>query len=196
MVATIPGSDEADSAAGSQAALAAMDANGAVVVGASAEGLSSKLPVEIAWSFNPWRANWRRPALALAIELAAAVGAGWSFSWPHFWPQALGWGGISILLLFGMTAAIFIPASYKLDAQGVLVNFLGAPSFRKWEHYRNFYVHDTGVHLTTMPKPSGLDPFRGHYLQYGLPGSQGEKALVVPFIREHMRLFLGQPPAA
>lgn len=106
--------------------------------------------------------------------------------WPY---RMLGWAGVSFLLLFGMTATLFLPVRYKLDAKGVTVYFLGAPSHRSWEHYRNFYVHDTGVHLTTMPKPSGLDPFRGHYLQYS-----GNKKEVVAYIKEHM-VLRGQPEA-
>jgi hypothetical protein len=148
-----------------------------------------------AWSYNPWRANWRRPALALLLELAVAALAGWSFSAPAWWPQAFAWGVISFALLSGMTAMVFLPVRYKLSAAGVAVHLLGAPSFRKWEHYRNYYVHKTGVHLTTMPKPSALDPFRGHYLQFGVPGGPGARERVVPFIEEHLRPFIGQTTA-
>jgi hypothetical protein len=86
---------------------------------------------------------------------------------PNWWPQALGWGGFSFLALLGMTANLFLPVRYRLDDKGVTVYFpFGVPSFRDWAHYRNFYVHDTGVHLTTMPQPSALDPFRGHLLLF------------------------------
>ncbi len=95
----------------------------------------------------------------------------------------LAWGGVSLLLLLGFTAVIYLPVRYKLDSRGATVTFLGAPSFRPWEHYRNFYVHDTGVHLTTMPKPSGLDPFRGHFLQYS-----GNREAVVSYIKAHLKL--------
>jgi hypothetical protein len=195
VVTATPDQGGVERAPGSPATIAAMDTIPPLVDQAPAGPPPLSPPAELAWSYNPWRANWRRPVLALLIELGASVAAGWSFSWPDVWPHALGWGGFSILLLFSMTAPIFIPARYKLDAEGVMVRFLGAPGFRKWAHYRNYYVHDTGVHMTTMPKPSRLDPFRGHYLQYGVPGSQGERALVVPFIKEHLREYLGQPPA-
>jgi len=85
----------------------------------------------------------------------------------EFWPiQLLGWAGISLALLLAMTATLYLPIRYRLDEKGVMVFFLGAPNFRRWSHYRNFYVHDTGIHLTTMPTPSALDPFRGHYLRF------------------------------
>ena len=85
----------------------------------------------------------------------------------EIWPQQLvGWAGISLLLLLAMTSTLYLEVRYRLDPEGVTVFFLGAANFRKWQHYRNFYVHDTGVHLTTMPKPSPLDPFRGHFLRF------------------------------
>lgn len=95
----------------------------------------------------------------------------------------LAWAGGSLLLLLGFTAVIYLPVRYKLDSRGATVTFLGAPSFRPWKHYRNFYVHDTGVHLTTMPKPSGLDPFRGHFVQYS-----GNREAVVSYIKAHVKL--------
>jgi hypothetical protein len=150
---------------------------------------------ELAWGYNPWRANLRRPLLALLLEVVVAAMAGWSSTYPHWWPQALGWGGVSLLLLLGMTATIFLPVRYKLDLQGVTVYFLGAPSFRKWEHYRNFYVHKTGVHLTTLPQPSGLDPFRGHFLQYGAADGPGTAEQVAQYVEEHLRPYLGKPAA-
>ncbi len=153
------------------------------------------MPAELAWTYNPWRANPRRPVTALLLELAVASAAGWSSSWPDWWPQCIGWGGLSLLLLLGMTATIFLPVRYKLDVQGVTVSFLGAPSFRKWAHYRNFYSHDTGVHLTTMPTPSGLDPFRGHYLQYGAADSMGRREQVLAFVQQHLQEYRGKPAA-
>jgi hypothetical protein len=137
------------------------------------------------WTYNPWRdasgPAWRRPWVAMLLILLVAAVAGYSFSAPDWWPQALGWGGVALLMLVGSTASLFLPVRYRLDPRGVTVWFLAAPSFRPWEHYRNYYVHDTGVHLTTMPTPSGLDPFRGHLLLYA-----GNKASVVEYIKGHI----------
>lgn len=143
----------------------------------------------LTWSFSPWRANWRKPAAALTLEVLIAALAGVSFTWPDWWPAMIGWGFIGLVLMLGMTITLFVPVRYKLDERGVTVTFLAAPSFRSWEHYRNFYPHDTGVHLTTMPQPSALDPFRGHFLQY-----TGNKREVDEFIESHMTLR-GQPEA-
>lgn len=145
------------------------------------ENAQSAASGELSWHFNPWLADWRRPALALGLELLVAALAGYTFTTPDWWPQALGWGGISLALLLAMTTTIYLPVRYRLDQQGVTTYFIGTPTFRKWQHYRNFYAHEKLVHLTTMPKPSRLDPFRGHSLQFA-----GNRAEVLAFIREHM----------
>jgi len=147
------------------------------------------VPDAVTWAFNPWRANWRRPAAALAIELFFAFLGGFSFTWPDWWPAMLGWAFLGLLLLLGMTSTVFLPVRYRLDARGVTVFFLGVAGFRGWEHYRNFYPHDTGVHLTTMPQPSALDPFRGHFLRYA-----ENKLEVDRYVQDHMTLR-GQPEA-
>jgi hypothetical protein len=211
------------------------------------------------WSFNPWRADWRRPALALAACLAVAAVFGYSVAVPNFsggymqrlreegrlvaydiatdpaeagepltpqnsirvepvadvpaavacgeltaaqaqaieqargmvtrleaqerhWRgQWLAWSAISLLFLLGMTLVIYTPVGYTLDARGVTVRFMGVDSFRPWEHYRNFYAHARVVHLTTMPRPSRLDPFRGHPLQFS-----GNRDRVLAYLGGHI----------
>jgi len=143
----------------------------------------------LSWTYNPWRADWRKPALALLIEVGVAALAGLSTSQPGAPGSALGWSAFALLLLLGMTATIFTPVSYRLDEKGVSVRFVGTPSFRRWEHYRNYYVHKPGVHLTTMPQPSALDPFRGHMLMF-----DGNREAVVEYIARH--IVKEQAPAA
>lgn len=144
-------------------------------------------PCRLQWTFNPWQRNWRRPAGALALILLIAAIAGFCFTYPGWWPSMIGWGGIGLLLMLGMTTTIYLPTHYQLDERGVEVRFLGTRSFRKWDHYRNFYAHDTGVHLTTMPQPSRLDPFRGHYLLFN-----ENREEILAFIKAQMKLR-GEP---
>ncbi|MDQ3024074.1 MAG: hypothetical protein M3R04_06795 [bacterium] len=138
----------------------------------------------LSWSFNPWRdrLGWRHPAVALLLLLAVATIAGYAFSAPQWWPGMLAWGLLALAALLGMTANLFLPVRYRLDERGVTVHFLGVPNFRPWEHYRNYYVHDTGVHLTTMPTPSALDPFRGHLLLFNRNREE-----VVAMVKAHIK---------
>jgi len=101
----------------------------------------------------------------------------------HWIGQAIGWSFISFVLLISLTAMIYLPVRYKLDARGITTYLAGVPTHRPWSHYRNFYVHDTGVHVTTMPEPSALDAFRGHYLQFAENRDE-----VVAFLEKYMTL--------
>ena len=102
--------------------------------------------------------------------------------------HAIAWGALSLAFLFGMNLTLFVPTTYRLDSEGVTVRYLGTTGFRKWGHYRNYYFHDTGVHMTTMPQPSRLDPFRGHFLRYS-----NNREAVNAYITEHMKEWKGKP---
>ena len=154
----------------------------------SAAPAAAPVPQELNWTFNPWRDDWRRPASVLAGELVFSPLAGYAFTAPWWWPSIIGWSTISLLLLLGMTAILLLPVRYRLDQRGVTVYFpFGAPSFRAWEHYRNFYPHRRVVHLTTMPQPSPLDPFRGHALQFAPDGQPGDRSGVLAMLSTHIR---------
>lgn len=100
----------------------------------------------------------------------------------QFAGQWLLWSCVTIVLMLGMTAPLYLPAHYRLDDKGVTVSFAGVPSVRRWEHYRNFYPHQRLVHLTTLPRPSALDPFRGHSLCFN-----GNRDEVLAFLEQHVR---------
>lgn len=100
----------------------------------------------------------------------------------QFAGQWLLWGVFSAMLLLAMNASLYLPVRYELNEQGVRVEFMGVPSLRRWEHYRNYYAHERLVHLTTLPKPSALDPFRGHSLLFS-----GNREEVLGFIGERVK---------
>lgn len=143
----------------------------------------------LSWSYNPWvdsRARgWKRPPVALALLLLCCLIAAWSLAERRVWQELLAWTSVGMAISMAMCAALFLPVQYRLDEKGVTVSFLLVPSFRPWEHYRNYYVHDTGVHLTTMPQPSPLDAFRGHFIQYG--GGDGQREKIEPYLAAHIK---------
>ena len=100
----------------------------------------------------------------------------------QFPQQWLLWSCVTCVMILGMTAPLYLPARYTLDESGVTVHFMGVPSKRRWEHYRNFYPHEHLVHLTTMPRPSALDPFRGHSVFFN-----GNREAVLEFVGEHVK---------
>jgi len=127
------------------------------------------------WRYSPWSKRPLKTWALLAVNLAVAAVVYFTF------PEK-GFAGLAILLMFGMTLSMLVPIRYEFNNKGVIVFFLGTRSFRRWAHYRNFYVHKEGVFLTSMKKPSRLDPFRGHFLYYG-----GNRDEVVDYARKHIK---------
>lgn len=127
------------------------------------------------WRHSPWSERPLKTWALLAVNLAVVAVVYFTF------PEK-GFAGLAILLMFGMTLSLLVPIRYEFNDKGVTVFFLGTRSFRPWAHYRNFYVHKDGVFLTSMKKPSSLDPFRGHFLYYG-----GNRDEVVDYARRSIK---------
>ncbi len=127
------------------------------------------------WRYNPWRARPARTWTLLAIDLAVPALVYFTFPEKAFVLLAA-------VFMFGATLSMLVPISYRFDPDGVTVFFLGTRSFRRWEHYRNCYAHNNGIFLTSMPKPSGLDPFRGHFVHYA-----GNREEVASYARKQIK---------
>jgi hypothetical protein len=149
--------------------------------GAALSPVRPELPLVLEWTHNPWRQSPFKSAAALAICLAL----GWFASW--FMHSAL-WALLGFLLVATMLSVLFLPARYRLDSRGVTVWFPpGVPNQRDWAHYRNAYFHSNLVYLTTMPRPSPLDPFRGHSLLFDDASPAGNRSVVQSYIEAWIR---------
>jgi len=137
---------------------------------------SADEPLE--WTHHPWKAAPLKTVVLLAVNLGVTTIVYFSFPEKVF---AL----LAFVVMFGSTMSIYLPVRYRFTRKGVTVFFLGVPSFRPWQHYRQAYVHGNGVFLTSMPRPSRLDPFRGHFLKYA---DNGEEVV------EYVRRFIPKEP--
>lgn len=137
-------------------------------------------PGSLSWIYNPWSEQPQKTLTVFAINCAAILLVAYSYRGD----PAVNWFVfLAALFMFGMTLSLLVPIRYVLDEKGVTVRFVGVPSFRQWQHYRNVYVHKNGIFLTSMRKPSGLDPFRGHFLLF-----TGEnRDLVVSYAKRHIK---------
>ena len=126
---------------------------------------AGQVPSEpLSWRYNPWKEQPVKTVLVFVINCAVLLVVYYSYYGDAALRLFL---LVTALVMFGMTLPLLVPITYKLDSKGVTVYFLGVPSFRSWPHYRNIYVHNNGIFLTSMKRPSRLDPFRGHFLLYG-----------------------------
>jgi hypothetical protein len=134
----------------------------------------------LTWSYNPWKERTGLTWLLFGVN--CAVIAVVYFGFPGD-PAVLAFMLLAALFMFGATLSMLVPINYQMDERGVTVHFMGTHSFRPWAHYRNCYVHSNGIFLTSMKRPSGLDPFRGHFLLYRKSG----KEEIVAYARRHIQ---------
>ncbi len=134
----------------------------------------------IIWRYQPWKEQPKKTMLVFLIDCAVVL----LVYFCYYSDPALGlFVFVSALFMFGMTLSLLVPIGYKMDVKGVTVRFIGVPSFRLWQHYRNLYVHNNGIFLTSMRRPSGLDPFRGHFLLYG----NGNRELIISYAKRFIK---------
>lgn len=137
-------------------------------------------PGSHSWTYNPWIEQPQKTLAVFVIDCAAILLVAYSYRGD----PAVNWFMLlAALFMFGMTLSLLVPIGYTLDEKGVTVRFLGVPSFRQWQHYRNVYVHKNGVFLTSMRKPSGLDPFRGHFLLL----TSENRDVIVLYAKRHIK---------
>ncbi len=139
------------------------------------QDISAPQPEFIKWSFKPWKEHPLRALAVIIINLAITLLI-------YFLYRDLVMTDFAFLVMFGMTLTIYIPVTYLLDDAGVTVIFLSVKSFRPWSHYKNCYFHENGVFLTSLPKPSRLDPFRGHFIRFSK-----DRELISLFIKSHLK---------
>ncbi|MDQ7778671.1 MAG: hypothetical protein RDV41_03045 [Planctomycetota bacterium] len=154
-----------------------MDATGpeqSVSAGESAPGAGAGVET-LSWTAHPLRDY---PSKSVILVLVMITVGAMTYFWVGTLLMTLFWIGLCLILM----ARYFLPTRYTLTAAGIEIRFLGRTTARKWTDFRNFYVHDTGTHLSPFPSPSGLDPFRGHYVLYG----KGNKDAVVSLLKTHI----------
>ena len=87
----------------------------------------------------------------------------------------------TVLAIFMLATALlkyFFVTAYRLTEEGIEITFLGKTKIRKWKEFQSFYLCKTGIQLSTFPKPSWLDSFRGHFVLLN-----GNREQIISFIR-------------
>jgi hypothetical protein len=72
--------------------------------------------------------------------------------------------GVSVLILFGSLYSFYFPTDYVLDDDGVEIRKVLGRYKREWSSFRSFYCSNRGIQISTFPKPSWLDTYRGIFL--------------------------------
>ena len=91
-----------------------------------------------------------------------------------------GYGLLAGVLLGASLGRYFVPTRFELDAEGVIVRFLGQTRRVPWGAVRRVAVGREGVFLSPFAEPSRLDSFRGTLLRFAGNGDE-----VVSFVQRH-----------
>ena len=129
----------------------------------------------LVWESFPLRDDYPRSLLLLILLAALPAGVYVTLGDPALVVVALLLPGLSLW-------RYFLPTTYEMSDDGVRFVTLGVTRARPWSHFRNYYVHDVGIHLSSFPAPSPLDPFRGTFLRF-----RGNREEVVRFIERRIR---------
>lgn len=160
--------------------------------------LKKNIPTEMSWRVflaqeHPWR------TVIFAVILAGVIFLVGRYIWDvladldpgvRIIPAVAG-GLLTFLLLFGTTNNYFVPISYHMDADEIVIKKFYYIDKRNWGMFRRFFLTRSGVVLSTFStRKKFLDNFRG--VQLFLPSEKKERDRILDFIQEKLPLDAGQ----
>ncbi len=91
------------------------------------------------------------------------------------------WLFFTLIVFFITLNPYFLPHTYTLDKEGILIDKRIYKTRRRWKEFRRFYLTKNGLVLSTFHKRNFLDNFRGLHI---LLPPDSEK--VIEFIRDRL----------
>ena len=123
------------------------------------------------WKVHPFRESRLKSTAVIVVFISIGILVYYSFHEILFVILAITMLGCSLV-------RYFLPTEYKIDDTGIQIKFLGKTQKHKWMEFKTYYICRNGIQLSTFPKPSRLDSFRGHFL---LPGKNKEE--IIAYLR-------------
>jgi len=111
--------------------------------------------------------------ILLAYFLWNITVEGWHQPWYYY---------LGMLLVIGSLLPYFIPTTYYLYENEIVIMYLFIKITRKYSDFGCFYCDKRGVMLSTFKMPRRLDPFRGQSLRFSK--TQTEKEQLLEILRE------------
>jgi len=130
---------------------------------------------EIKWVVHPVKKNWKVSAFLVFFLIAICASIYFSF-------DSLIFLIISIVFLFCSLLPFFLPTTYILQDERIVVKSLFREISRQWDYFKRYYPDRNGVLLSPFPYVTRLENFRGLYLRFG-----NNRDDVIRFIKEKIR---------
>ncbi len=129
------------------------------------------------WTFFPAIKHKIKTGISLFI-----IGFSLSVVYMYF---GLYWTFFAIVILFFMLFPYFTPTKYKLDKDKIIIKRLGITTEYDWGKFRRLRKGQRGFLLSTLPKDSFLDRFRGVF--FYLPEDYEKKKELFEFIEKQLK---------
>lgn len=113
----------------------------------------------LGWRVHPAAERPTTGILVLAAILVLSFLAGLWMGGPY-------WGAFAFVVLFLSLEAFFLPGSFELSEQGVVVKKPFSRAERPWEHFRRVVFDRAGVTLSPFARRSWLETYRALRLRY------------------------------
>ena len=131
------------------------------------EGLESPNSdaIAMAWTVHPIKRNWKVSTGVVSFLgiLCAAIYISFnSVTLPL----------LSLLILASSLSPFFLPTTYILRDDCIMVRSLFRKTTREWASFGSYYTDRNGVLLSPFSSPSRLENFRGVYIRFEGNGSE------------------------
>ena len=130
----------------------------------------------LSWTSFPLVDNLKKSAFLIVfiIFISAIV---WYITYKQWNAPIFFYLGMA-LLIFELLP-YFVPTTYSLNDDTILIKYPLAKVEKKYSEYGCFYSDKNGIMLSPFSRPHRLDRFRGQSLRFSADKSEKSKALII-----------------
>lgn len=88
------------------------------------------------------------------------------------------WMFLAVLMLFSAVNTYYLPTTYIIDSEAVVVKRWGINHRRSWDYFQRYHLSSDGIFLSPFKTPNRRDSFRGLFLPYGEDHREAVKTLI------------------
>ncbi|HGJ64843.1 TPA: hypothetical protein ENS27_05555 [bacterium] len=116
--------------------------------------------IKYKWIDHPLKANWKVSIILIIFLIVLCSSIYISF-------DSITFLILSIIFLFCSLSSFFLPTTYIIDEEQIIVKFMFRNQTRKWDSFKRCYPDKNGVFLSPFSHKTRLENFRGLYIRLG-----------------------------
>ena len=134
--------------------------------------IENKDAIKLEWTVHPLKAN-RKVSIGLIVFLIVLCTS------IYFSFDSLTFLILSVIFLVGSLSSFFLPTTYLLQDDCIIVKTIFRRSSRQWNSFKRYSPDKNGVFLSPFLYPTRLENFRGLYVRFN-----NNKTEVIDFIKQ------------